>query len=392
MTRAFRLTPANAQAVAEICSRLDGLPLALELAAARAKLLAPEAILARLDQALPLLAGGARDLPERQQTMRRAIGWSYDLLDEASRALFRRLSVFAGAWTLEAADAAGAQSGCDSTQTLELLTHLVDQSLVVVEPTRVDGEVRYRMLEPIRQYARELLATHGEAEEVYQGYARYYLALAEAAQPELNGPRQQATLDRLEAEHDNFRAALRWLHERDDAECELRLAAALGTFWRIRGYLAEGRAWLEAICAHRAAGAGMPDRTAIHLARALGELGKLAQAQGELAAVDGYLTRALELWRKVPDSAETRAGTATALTDLAFLAQEQANYQAAHSYSEAALSLWREQANSAGIALVLHNLGNLYSYQGDFAAAREHYRRACASGVRWATCGAAPLR
>ena len=240
----FGLERENTPAVAAICWRLAGLPLALELAAAKVRFLSPPHLLARLDQALS--AGGARDLPPRQRTMRATLDWSHDLLSQEEKALFRRLSVFAGGFALEAAEAVSAAEGVDAEDVLELLGNLVEQSLVLAKPGEDGGEVRYGMLEPVRQYGLERLEHSNEAEEVRRRHAEYYLTLAERADPELKGPRQVAWSSRLEEEHDNLRAALSWAFERGEYKLGLQLAGALGEFWFRRGYLSEGRRWLQA--------------------------------------------------------------------------------------------------------------------------------------------------
>ncbi len=233
------LTPQNAAAVAAICHRLDGLPLAIELAAARVKVLPPGALLARLDKRLPLLVGGARDLPARQRTMRDAIAWSYDLLDAGEQQLFRRLAVFAGGWTLEAAE-----GGCgegDPGAVLDVLASLVDKSLARQAHGEA-GEARFDMLETIREYGLERLAASGEEADVRRAHALHYLALAEQAEPALKGPDSLAWLARLEAEHNNLRAALAWARDNAEVEVGLRLAGALRDFWWRRSLLSEGRA------------------------------------------------------------------------------------------------------------------------------------------------------
>ncbi len=211
---AFALNRANAAAVAVICRRLEGLPLAIELAAAWVNLLPPLTLLARLDQALPILTRGARDLPVRQRTMEHTIGWSYDLLDSPAQALFRRLAVFAGGWTVEAVEALGRDRECGDTQVLTLLAGLVEQSLVAVEPA---DEGRFRLLEPVRQYAEQLLEQHGESQQAHQEHATWCLLLAEQAEATLGSVGADAWwLDRLEAEHDNLRAALAWILQQED--------------------------------------------------------------------------------------------------------------------------------------------------------------------------------
>jgi predicted ATPase/class 3 adenylate cyclase/Tfp pilus assembly protein PilF len=241
----FAVTNATAPAVAEICMRLDGLPLAIELAAARVKLLAPPALLARLTKRLPLLTGGARDLPARHRTLRGTIAWSYDLLDPAEQALFRRLGVFVGGWTLEAAEVV---CGGNEGDVLDLLGVLLDKSLVRVEAQGV-GEDRYSLLETIREYALERLEGSGEASELRRAHAEHYLALAEDAGPMLKGPDQAAWLERLEREHDNLRAALGFLWASGDGERALRLAGALGRFWDLQGHWSEGRRRLNDLLA-----------------------------------------------------------------------------------------------------------------------------------------------
>ena len=241
---AFELSRTNAAAVAAICRRLDGLPLALELAAARVRLLSPTELLKRLDRALPILVGGARDLPERQQTMRRAIEWSYDLLDPDEQALFRQLSVFAGGWTLEAAEAVNAGNLVSAEDLLDSLADLVEQSLVVAEAS-ADGDMRYRMLEPVRQYARERLEQSGELEAISRAHVTIFLALAEAAMPEIEGHDQVAWLDRLELENDNLRAAIGWSLESGDLHTVARFGYALRMYWVMRVRHSEGRLWLE---------------------------------------------------------------------------------------------------------------------------------------------------
>jgi predicted ATPase/DNA-binding SARP family transcriptional activator/DNA-binding CsgD family transcriptional regulator len=244
---AFELTPENAASTASVCRKLDGIPLAIELACARMGALAVEQVAERLEDSLKLLTGGARTVDSRQQTMRATLQWSYELLSEPEKKLFGRLSVFAGSWTLEAAEEVCPETGADDI--LDLLSRLVEKSLVVVEaPPGAGGALRYRMLEPVRQYAWERLEESEEQEQVLERHARHYLALAEASEPELMGAGQVAWLERLTAEYGNLRVALNWCLDEEGAEeraqMGLRLAAALGRFWGIRGS-SEGRVWLE---------------------------------------------------------------------------------------------------------------------------------------------------
>ena len=247
------LDPATARAVAEICRRVEGLPLAIELAAARTRLLPPAALLDKLGQRLPVLAGGVNDLPDRQKTMRDAIAWSYELLDEQDQALFRRMCVFAGGCTLDAAEAVSAGAGhgpaMPGPTVLDGLASLAASSLLQQDTTSAGqadlppGGPRVTMLETIREYGGGQLAAHAEADAVGQRHAAYYLALAEAAAAALAGPEAVAGLARLDVEHDNLRAALRWACDRGDRVTALRLAGALWRFWAQRGHLSEGRRW-----------------------------------------------------------------------------------------------------------------------------------------------------
>lgn len=290
----FQLTEANAREVAAICTRLDGLPLAIELAAARAALLSPRMLLARLDHRLALLTGGPYDLPERQRTLRAAIDWSYDLLDVSEQLLFGRLAVFAGSWSLEAAEAVTDAVGLLATSALDGLQALLEKHLIQ-RASDVGGEPRFTMLETIREYALERLSERGEAAVTQQTHAQYYLALAETAAPALHGPEQIAWFDRLDAEQANLRVALAWLLETGEVVDTLRLAGALHWFWHVRGHYAEGRAWLErALAQAQADGALIP---ATLLAQAHGVIGHLAIDQGNAAAALPHAEQSLALWR-----------------------------------------------------------------------------------------------
>jgi predicted ATPase/DNA-binding CsgD family transcriptional regulator len=250
----FSLSPRNALAVAEICRRLEGIPLAIELAAARVGTLSLEQILVRLTDSLGLLTRGGRTAVPRQRTLKGTLDWSYDLLSEPESGLFRRLSTFAGGWTLEASEAVGSGEGVEEGEVLDLLSGLVEKSLVVAKGSDQAG-VRYRLLEPVRQYALERLEESGQAEEVRRRHASFFVTLAEEAEPKLWGPEDREWLERLETEHDNIRAALSWALERGEAELSLMLAGALRRFWDAHGHLGEGRRWLEQALAeddHRA--------------------------------------------------------------------------------------------------------------------------------------------
>ena len=242
--RDFALTSENAHDVATICRRLDGIPLALELAAARVGPLSVGQIAHRLDDSLVLLTGGSRTTVSRHRTLRATLDWSHELLGEDEKELFGRLSVFAGGWTLEAAEAVGAGGSTGEDDILDPLSSLVEKSLVVSEAVEVGG-VRYRMLEPVRQYAQEKLEESREAEDVRRRHLTFFLVLAEDAEPRLQGPEDMVWLQRLEAEQDNLRAALSWSLERGETKLGLRLAGTLGLFWHAHGHLGEGRKWLE---------------------------------------------------------------------------------------------------------------------------------------------------
>jgi predicted ATPase/transcriptional regulator with XRE-family HTH domain len=354
----FALTEENASTVAAICRRLDGVPLALELAAARARALSPAELLARLDHQIPLLVGGSRDLPQRQQTMRAAIDWSYSLLGDGERALFRRLSVFAGGWTLAAAEMVASWGEIERDAVMDLQSRLVEQSLVVAESDRA-GESRYRMLEPIRQFAARLVVDEGEASPLRDRQLAWCLGLAHAAEPELTGPDQRRWLDRLEVEHDNLRAALAWsLGDAGAHVTGLRLATALWRFWATRGHLAEGRRWLEAALA--VAGEAPDDLRAT----ALNEAGNLASDQGDYAQAVARLSASLDLRRATGDG----DGMARSLNDLGNIALHEGDYEQARARYAEALEQFREAGVDWGIAITLHNLGIAAGYLGDARA------------------------
>jgi non-specific serine/threonine protein kinase len=241
---AFSLGPQNTPAVAEICRRLEGIPLAIELAAARVGTLSVEQISERLEGSLKLLTHGGRTAVPRHRTLKGTLDWSHELLSESERKVFRKLSVFAGGWKLEASEAVGVGGGIEEEDVLDVLSGLVEKSLVAARERQESG-VRYRMLEPIRQYAREKLEEVGEAEEARRRHATFFLALAEEAEPKLQGPEDKEWLERLETEHDNLRAALSWALEQREADLGLRLAGALWLFWEGHGHYGEGHRWLE---------------------------------------------------------------------------------------------------------------------------------------------------
>lgn len=366
---AFRLERGNAAVVAAICWRLAGLPLALELAAARVRFLDPATLLARLDRALSA-PSGARDLPERQRTMWATLDWSYDLLPEAERALFRRLSVFAGGFSLEAAEEVGASGSIAAEDVLELLGRLVEQSLVAAEPAGEEGGVRYGMLEPVRQYAREKLVESGEAEDAQRRHAAYFLRLAEEAEPALIGPEEEVWMDRLQREHDNLRAALRWAKERGEVEAGLRLVGALNWFWWMRGYLAEGRGWIEGFL-EAAHGLRATDGTR---ARALLGAGRLAIAQGDLDRSFAFLEQSLAMYRRLGDE----AGIAGLLAELGQAARARGDDERAEALSEEGLRLSRALQDRRSAAISLITLGNIARRRGDLGRAADLFEEALA--------------
>jgi non-specific serine/threonine protein kinase len=354
----FQLTDANAATVAAICTRLDGLPLAIELAAARVKMLSPAALLARLSDRLRLLTGGPRDAPARQQTIRDAIGWSYDLLSPNEQRLFRQLSVFVGGWTLEAAEAV-----CDADRdAFELLSNLVDHSLVGVSE-QPDGEPRYTMLETVRQYGLERLAESGEEDAARSRHLSWLLEFAQRAQTQLQGPDQRAPLVWLDAELDNVRAALTSALDHEDGATALRLAVIVVDYWGWRGSMLEGRRWLE-----RALDGGGEAPTAVR-ALALTWLGRFAMELGDHAAATHALDQALVLQHEI----ENQAGIADVLATLGWSALYQGRYEQAHDLFEQALSI----ARSAGDR---HLLAYLLASQSLIVTASEEYALAVALG------------
>lgn len=376
----FVITSENAGAIREICSRLDGLPLAIELAAARTKVLAPSAILGRLQSRLQLLTGGARDLPERQQTLRKTIDWSHDLLNEAEQKLFRRFSVFSGGGTLEAAEAVcntGLDLGIDS---FEGLSSLVDKNLVQ-RVERADSEPRFTMLETVREYALERLAASGEVDLVRKAHAAYCLVLAEEGNPELSTPDRAVWLSRCDIEIDNFRSALDWLLEDRNLDWALRVSMALFRFWDMREHLIEGRTYLEAIL--RLAG----DEHAKERAKVSHFLGALATAQGDFPAAKHYLEQSLALYEQVSD----QWGIGVALNALAVSARDGGDYASAQSNFERSLERWRALSDKLSTARCLHNLSNVAKVRGDYSGAQEALREATAlfeelgdrSGAAW---------
>ncbi|MGH2532943.1 MAG: ATP-binding protein [Thermomicrobiales bacterium] len=352
--RGFDLTAENARAVAEIVARVDGLPLAIELAAARVKILPPAALLARLEQRLPLLTGGARDLPIRQQAMRSTIDWSYDLLSPTEQQVFRQLAIFAGGFRFDAAEAVAGGTSNVGAAVFNALGVLVEKNLV--QPLTVDeDEPRFGMLETIREYGFERLILANEETATGQRHAAWCLNLAERGEPELMGPDQAAWFSRLEIEHDNLRASLRWAIALHDGELAARLGGALRRFWNLRGHSDEGRRWLEHALALNDT---LPPAVR---AKALLAVGVIAYRQGDYERAT-TLTQALELYRSLDDT----AGVAAALCNLGLVAQAQGEYERATALAEESLALYRAIGDQNRVGNQLENLGLLAYDQGDY--------------------------
>ncbi len=357
----------NAQAVLQICQRLDGIPLAIELAAALVKVLSVEQIAARLDDRFRLLTGGSRTALPRHQTLGAAIGWSYQLLSEAERTALRRLSVFAGGWTLDAAEAVCSGDGIDPDGMLALQVQLARKSLVVVEAQ--NEEARYRLLETIRQYARDRLLEAGEAAKVRRRHRDWYLAMAERAQPELRGQKQAAWLARLETEHDNLRGALQWSStEEGGTEEGLRLAGALWMFWHVHGHFTEGRGSLQNMLARN------PGASAAAQARALVGAAVLAYRQGDYEAATALFQESLPLFRMLGDS----SGTGHALQTLGQIAVARGEFERAKTLLAEGLEWCQRAGDKRVMAMVLNTIGEVARCQEDYAAARTSYEASLA--------------
>ena len=354
----FDLTEDTAEAVGEICRRLDGLPLAIELAAARVRLLTPRAMLARLGQVLPLLAGGARDAPARQRTLRDTIAWSYDLLATGEQRAFRRLAVFSGGFSLEAAESVLGTAGDSALDALDMVERLVAQHLVR-RTGELAGEPRFGMLETIREFALERL-DRTEESEARGRHRAWCTAFVEHAVRESTGPDQAEWLERLEVEHDNFRAALGW-SERDHGapELGLELARLLGAnFWPRHGHHHEGRAWLARLL-------GRPSARTATRAGALQAAGYLALRQNDYPAASTSFGEALEIWRELGDT----RGLASTLRHFGVVPHHQGDYQRAQAMLEESRDLARELDDPVGVGMSLRNLADLARDRGDAAGA-----------------------
>jgi predicted ATPase/DNA-binding XRE family transcriptional regulator len=359
----FQLTDANAKAVAEICTRLDGLPLAIELVAARVRLLSPAALLARLDDRLALLRDGPRDLPSRQQTLRSAVGWSYDLLNPDEQALFRRLGVFVGGWTLEAAEAVATLTAetFERSNVLDGLSLLLDHSLLQ-QSAEPSDEPRFTMLETIREYSLERLSAAGEWDSVRRRHAEYFLRFVETAEPELIGPNEVEWLDRVEREQDNLRVVLQQALRPDatpeEKELALRLAGAVRWLWRKRGYYVEGLRWYDALLAATKDEPSIPGEVRAKALRGAGRmtLDMLDNARGK---------QFFEESRLISEQAGDKAGLAEALNNLGWPPVMAGDPAAGIPLFEQSLALYRELGDTRGIASALYTLAFAARNMGD---------------------------
>ncbi len=355
----FHMTDANAAAIAEICIRLDGLPLAIELAAVRVKLLPPQALLTRLVHRLHLLTGGARDVPVRQQTLRNTIAWSYQLLDTHEQRLFRRLSVFVGGCTLEAVEAVCYELQEEALSALGEIASLLDKSLL--QQVAQEGEARLLLLETIREYGLECLRESGETQLIQSSHSRYYLSLAEELEPQYFGAQATAVLDQLEGEHENLRAALTWLAESGEKELALRLAGALWWFWFARSHLSEGWHWFELLLSS-SEGVAASVR-----AKALIDVGWFANQQQDYAHAKTWLNEGLRLSRQFGDKQQTGC----ALFRLGLVAWNETDFAATQALAEEALTMFNDVCDKYGIADTLILLSFSDMERGEYARARD---------------------
>jgi predicted ATPase/DNA-binding winged helix-turn-helix (wHTH) protein len=355
----FIITVENAATVVAICSRVDGLPLAIELAAARVKMLPPSALLMRLESRLQVLTAGPRDVAERQQTLRKTIDWSHDLLNASEQKLLRRLGIFLGGSTLEAAEAVCNTRNDLGAEIFNVMSSLIDKSLVQ-QTEQGDDEPRFGMLETIREYCLELLSDSGEEQATRRAHAAYSLVLAEEGNPDLGESERAGWLARCDIEHDNFRAALDWLIQTAEVEWSFRLSNALFRFWEMREHLAEGRARLESLL--RMGGSA----SARERAQVLVYLSTFATVQRDFPAATDFLNQSLSIYRSLDDG----WGIAVSMNALAIVAGHRQDYAAAQTHFDESLALWRALGDRVAIARCLHNFANCARARGDFARSR----------------------
>ncbi len=353
----FQITPANASVIAEICIRLDGLPLAIELAAARLNVLSVEQIAMRLNEAWRLLTSDSKTALPRHQTLRATIEWSYSLLSEQERTLFRRLCVFAGSWTLEAVENICADSEIEEEHVLELLSHLIDKSLLHTQER--NGVVRYWMLQLIQQFGQEKLEAGDEAANIRTRHRDWYLWLAEQAAPELVGRQQAAWLDSLEVEHDNIRLALRWSLEQREGEKAAGIGVSIWLFWLLRGYLREAQQWLTRTLAE------LPEPTSVR-AKVLWATGIISGRLGDSSRATSLLEESLHMWRILGD----KKGIASTLSSIGVGALSHGDYEQAMIHFEEGFPLLLEVGDTQGAAVALSSLGVIHFYRGNHEQAR----------------------
>ena len=355
----FELTPRNGQAVAQICQRLEGIPLAIELAAGRIGMLSAEQLSKRLDDYLKLLSRGERTAEPRQRSMRATLKWSHELLSEPERVLFRRVSVFAGGWTLEAAEEVCSGEGIEESDVLDLLSELVERSLVVAGTGEEEAR-RFRLLEPIRQYGQERLQESGESEAIRSRHAASFLALAKQAGPELSGSQQVMWLKRLDTERDNMRAAVRWLLGKGESQTVARIGWAVWLFWWMHGYFTEGRRWMEEALAKSDA---MP---ASARAKALFVAGTMADGQADRCAAEPLLEESLGLFKELGN----RLGSALALGGIGLVAVGQWQHERGIAFFQEALDLFLELGQEWNASVMLSFLAVAWFRQGDLIRAK----------------------
>ncbi len=359
---AFSLTPENISDAAAICSRLDGLPLAIELAAARVKILSPASVLSKLENRLSLLTGGARDLPERQKTMRGAVMWSYDLLNDDEKAAFRQLAVFSGGFRFDSAEIIC--TAPKETELLDVIGSLIDKSLLIQKEMR-DGESRFRMLEVVRDLALEMLEAEGEVNAARRRHADFFVRLGQTAEPLLQGAESELWLEKLEEDHDNLRAAMNWCLA-NDPEKAIRMAVAVRNYWLVKSHLTEGFEWLKA-----ASETGFEPPADLRF-KLLNGLGLAARFRGDFdtakRAYEDGLTAGIE--------AGDMAGTALSNRGLGLVAMQQGDLLAARVYFDAGLAISRELDDKYGIAMSLSFLGDLARTEGRYADARPQFEEA----------------
>ena len=383
----FTLTEQNAAAVAQICARLDGIPLAIELAAARIRLLQPEQIAARLDDRFSLLTTSPRDFPARHRTLQAVMDWSYSLLEREEQQLLNRLSVFACSFSLEGVEAICGVTG-DQEENIDLLARLVDKSLAVAEQD--EGGMRYRLLETVRQYAKACVVETGEEAALRERHARFYLALAENAEPKILGSERTGALKQIDRVYDDLRAALGWARLAGEGELALRLVGALFWFWHFRGYISEGRSLAEETikaCGERVGPGNSRQMTA--LGKALWSAGIMAWIQGDLAHAHKQYAAGISLLRETAflDEAENQRILAHALSNLGLVVLDEGELLQAYELTKEAVELARQWGTPWDLALLLYNFGEVTYARGDEASARplleESHQLFRQSGDKW---------